>query len=151
MKINQLLNEVVDLGQSIHKTHGFGLPLSSYETFFSKGLEVRGFKYSVLKPDARTFEGLYLEKDSRTYYVVGGILLIDLKSVEKVPLIQNRQVLAYLRLLNLPLGVIMNLGARTYESGVKKILKDFSAYVPQRYQHRIPSTVSEPLNLASIA
>jgi iron complex transport system substrate-binding protein len=53
---------------------------------------------------------------------VDGKLLIELKSVEKVAPVHAKQVLTYLRLLNLPVGLLMNFGAATFKEGAQRIL-----------------------------
>ena len=48
-------------------------------------------------------------------------MLIELKSVERLSPLHSKQVLTYLRLLNLPLGILMNFGGATFKEGVRRI------------------------------
>ncbi|MBV5276195.1 MAG: GxxExxY protein [Lamprocystis purpurea] len=49
-------------------------------------------------------------------------LLIELKSVEQLAAVHAKQVLTYLRLMNLPLGLLINFGASTFKEGVKRVV-----------------------------
>jgi GxxExxY protein len=51
-------------------------------------------------------------------------LLIDVKSLEKLPPIHSKQLLTYLRLTNRPLGLLMNFGGETFKEGLKRIVND---------------------------
>ena len=53
--------------------------------------------------------------------MIEGQLLIELKSVERLSPLHSKQVLTYLRLLNLPLGILMNFGGATFKEGVRRI------------------------------
>ncbi len=50
-----------------------------------------------------------------------GRLLIELKSVERLLPLHSKQVLTYLRLLDLPLGLLINFGGATFKEGVRRI------------------------------
>jgi GxxExxY protein len=54
--------------------------------------------------------------------IVEARLLIELKSVERLAPVHPKQVLTYIRLLELPLGLLINFGAATYKEGVQRIL-----------------------------
>jgi iron complex transport system substrate-binding protein len=59
---------------------------------------------------------------------VEGKLLIELKSVENLAPVHGKQVLTYLRLLGLPLGLLMNFGSATFKAGVKRIVNNHSDF-----------------------
>ena len=52
-------------------------------------------------------------------------LLIELKSTEKVSLVHAKQVLTYLRLLNMPLGLLMNFGQPTFKAGLQRVVSNY--------------------------
>ncbi len=54
--------------------------------------------------------------------LIEGRLLIELKSVEKVAPVHPKQVLTYLRLLHLPLGLLLNFGAATFKEGAQRVI-----------------------------
>jgi iron complex transport system substrate-binding protein len=66
----------------------------------------------------------------RVDLLIEGRLLVELKSVENLSAVHGKQVLTYLRLLRLPLGLLINFGAPTFREGVKRIVnnhKDFAS------------------------
>lgn len=66
--------------------------------------------------------GITFEKGFRADLIVEGSLLIELKSVENLLPVHSKQVLTYLRLLKLPLGLLINFGAPTFKDGCKRIV-----------------------------
>ena len=66
--------------------------------------------------------GLTFEEGFRADIVVEDGLLIELKSVENLLPVHSKQVLTYLRLLKLPLGLLINFGAPTFKDGCKRIV-----------------------------
>ena len=63
---------------------------------------------------------------------IEGRLLIELKSIESLRPVHSKQVLTYLRLLNLPLGLLINFGAPTFKEGCKRIVNGPQAFVSSR-------------------
>lgn len=61
--------------------------------------------------------------------LIGNTLLVELKSVEKLAPVHSKQVLTYLRLLNLPLGLLINFGAATFKEGCKRIVNGKQDFV----------------------
>ncbi|MDP4647184.1 MAG: GxxExxY protein [Akkermansiaceae bacterium] len=66
--------------------------------------------------------GLSFEEGFRADLIVEDSLLIELKSVSQLAPVHSKQVLTYLRLLNLPLGLLINYGSPTFKEGIKRIL-----------------------------
>ena len=67
------------------------------------------------------FEDMTIDRGFRADIVVEGKLLIELKSVERLAAVHGKQVLTYLRLANLPLGLLMNFGGETFKEGLRRI------------------------------
>jgi iron complex transport system substrate-binding protein len=66
-------------------------------------------------------------------------LLVELKSAEKIAPVHGKQVLTYIRLMGLPLGLLINFGAELFREGVKRVINDrpLSAFAPLRETIRI--------------
>ncbi len=71
---------------------------------------------------SRSFRRRCRQEAFRLDLFVEGKLLIELKSVERLAPVHGKQVLTYLRLMNLPLGLLMNFGAATFREGVKRVV-----------------------------
>jgi GxxExxY protein len=67
------------------------------------------------------FDGIVIENGFRADIVVEGKLLIELKSIEKLAPIHGKQLLTYLRLAGLPVGLLMNFGQPTFKEGLRRI------------------------------
>ncbi len=132
MQIEEIAREVVDCGYKIHTGLGPGLLESVYEVVLAKLLTERGFFVERQKPVSITFEKLQFDEGFRADLLVDGKLLIELKSVENLAPVHSKQVITYLRLLNLPLGLLMNFGAATFKEGVKRIVNNHSNFASSR-------------------
>jgi iron complex transport system substrate-binding protein len=121
MDIERLAREAVDCGFKIHTELGPGLLESVYEGLLSRMLEKRGFRIERQKPISFEFDGVTYDDAFRTDLLVDRALLIEVKSVEKTAPVHIKQVLTYLRLTKLPLGLLMNFGMATFKEGVQRI------------------------------
>ena len=125
----ELARIVVDCGFRLHKELGPGLYENVYEVVLQKMLEDSGF--SVKRQISVPIEvfGLSFDEGFRADLIVEGTLLVELKSVSQLAPVHSKQVLTYLRLLNLPLGLLINFGSATFKEGIKRIVngtQDFS-------------------------
>ena len=125
----ELSKIVVDCGFHLHKELGPGLLESVDEVVLAKMIEERGLSVQRQVTIPIEVMGLKFDEGFRADLIVEDLLLIELKSVEKLAPVHSKQVLTYLRLLNLPLGLLINYGAATFKEGIKRILngpQDFS-------------------------
>ena len=70
------------------------------------------------------YDGMLLRDAFRADLLVGGALLIEVKSVERFAPVHGKQLLTYLRLTKRPLGLLMNFGAPTFKEGLKRIVNN---------------------------
>lgn len=59
-------------------------------------------------------------------------LVVELKSVEQLAPVHPKQLLTYLRLLSLPLGLLINYGASTFKEGIKRVVNNHKAFASSR-------------------
>ena len=124
--------EVVDAAFHLHKDLGPGLLESVYEIVLAKLLEQRGLSVERQKPIPIHYAGLRFDEGFRADLIVEGSLLIELKSVENLAAVHGKQVLTYLRLLDLPLGFLINFGSATFKDGVKRIVNNHTNFASSR-------------------
>lgn len=129
-RLEELAREAVDCGFKLHEALGPGLLESVYEACLAESLTQRGLRVERQKPVPVRFGGLILDEGFRADLLVDGNLLIELKSTERFAAVHAKQVLTYLRLMNLPLGLLMNFGAHTFREGLRRIAND---YFGERY------------------
>jgi GxxExxY protein len=122
MNIEETSTLVVDTAFHLHKDLGPGLLESVYESVLARMLAQRGLKVERQKAIAFDFQGMHFDDGLRVDLLVNDHLIIDLKSVEILAPIHSKQLLTYLRLLDLRLGLLINFGAATFKEGIKRIV-----------------------------
>lgn len=120
--IEELARHTVDCGFAIHRDLGPGLLESVYEALLAQLLEQRGLRVERQKPISFEYSGKTFEDGFRADLLIEGRLLVELKSQEKIAPVHTKQVLTYLRLMELPLGLLINFGAAAYGDGVQRVL-----------------------------
>lgn len=118
----ELSKIVVNYAYQMHVEIGPGLLESVYELVLHKLLINHGLHVTRQQAIPIEVMDLSIDEDFRADLIVEDILLIELKSVEKLAPVHAKQTLTYLRLLNLPLGLLINFGAATFKEGCKRIV-----------------------------
>lgn len=128
MDVEALAREAIDCAYKVHTDLGPGLFESVYEAVVAKRLEVRGLKVERQKTVALTVDDLKFDEGFRADLLVEDKLLLELKSVERLAFVHGKQVLTYLRLLDLPLGLLINFGGATFKEGVRRVVNNHSNF-----------------------
>jgi GxxExxY protein len=123
--LESLAKIAVDCGFKLHDQLGPGLLESVYEILLCESLKQRGIMVVRQKVIPITYNGVTLDEGFRADLIVEGQLLIEVKSVERFAAVHGKQVLTYLRLMNLPLGLLMNFGTATFRDGLKRVANDY--------------------------
>jgi iron complex transport system substrate-binding protein len=127
--IEWLAKAAIDCGFKLHDEIGPGLLEAAYEAFLAASLAERGLRVEAQKPVPVAYRGLVVREAFRVDLLVEGILIIEIKSVERLAPVHAKQLLTYLRLTNQPLGLLMNFGADMFRNGLKRVINNRSAYV----------------------
>jgi iron complex transport system substrate-binding protein len=93
-----------------------------YEAILANMLNARGLRVERQKPVPLDYEGLHFEEAYRADLIVEGRVLVEIKSVERMSPVFNKQVLTYLRLLQFPVGLLINFGADSLNEGLRRIV-----------------------------
>lgn len=120
--LNKVTGEIVDAAYRLHTRLGPGLLESVYEAVLANALERKGLSVERQKPISFEFDGIRFEEGFRADLLVNGRVLVELKSVEKLAPVHRKQVLTYLRLLNLEVGLLINFGAALFKDGVQRVI-----------------------------
>jgi Archaeal/vacuolar-type H+-ATPase subunit A len=120
---------VVDCGYRLHVEAGPGLLESVYEVVLARMLEQHGLQVRRQVSVPIRLAGLSFDEGFRVDILVEDRLVIELKSVETLAPVHSKQLLTYLRLLNLPLGLLINFGAATFKEGCKRIVNGPQPFV----------------------
>jgi GxxExxY protein len=124
-EIDRLARTAVHCGFEIYRDFGPGLLESAYEAMMFASLRQAGCKVERQVSVPLIFKGTQIEVPFRADLVVERKLLIELKSVERQAPVHAKQVLTYLRLMDLPLGLLINFGLASYKLGVQRIANGF--------------------------
>lgn len=139
MEIEEIAREVVDSGYKVHTQLGPGLLESVYEIVLAKLLADRGFHVERQKSVPIVFDGQRLDEAFRADLFVEGKLPVEIKSVEDLAPVHSKQVLTCLRLLNLPLGLLMNFGSPGFKAAIKRIVNNHPDFTSSRLRiHQAP-------------
>jgi GxxExxY protein len=124
MEIEELASIAVDCELMVHKRLGPGLLETAYEKILVHKMSMRGLsvKTQVLMPIE--IDGVFVDQGFRADILVEEKLLIEVKSVERLAPIHSRQVLTYLRFMNLRLGLLMNFSGMTFREGLKRVVNN---------------------------
>ena len=122
MNENMIAKEIVDAAYKVHKSLGPGLLESVYETILAHELEKRGFNVKRQVPVPIVYEGISFNEGFRADLIVEDKVIVELKSVENVAPVHKKQLLTYLRLTGLRLGLLINFGAPLIRNGTTRIV-----------------------------
>jgi GxxExxY protein len=134
LEIDGITGHVVHAALKLHTRFGPGLLESVYELVLARELEQRGLMAERQKPVSFEFDGFRFEDAFRVDLLVEGCVVVELKSVETLAPVHSKQVLTYIRLLNLPVGLLINFGAATMKEGLHRVVNNYqpSSSAPPR-------------------
>ncbi len=122
-ELEDLSGALVDSAFKVHQTLGPGLLESVYEACLCVELTKRGIGYETQAPVSLVYEGVAIEAGLRLDMLVEKSIVLELKSVDKLLPIHHSQVLTYLKLTNLRLGLLINFNVGMFKEGVKRIIR----------------------------
>ena len=124
MEENRIAACVINSALEIHKEVGPGLLESVYEVLLADSLAQRGLTVERQKPIPIFFRGKRFDEGFRADLVVSGAVLVELKSVEALARVHKKQVLTYLKLSGLKLGLLINFGAELLKGNVERLVNE---------------------------
>jgi GxxExxY protein len=129
-ELDRLASIVVDTGYHLHRDLGPGLLESVYEQLLAAKLRKLGLDVATQQAIDLSYEDVTIKGAFRADIIVEGKLLIEVKSVNSLVRLHAKQVITYLRVLNLPLGLLMNFGGETFKEGVRRIVNGHDPFAP---------------------
>ena len=120
-ELEQIAKDVVDAAIKLHIALGPGLLESVYSVLLAKKLMERGYRVEREKDIPIIFEGVCFEVGFRADLVISECFIVELKSVETLAPVHAKQLLTYLKLSNMRLGLLINFGEELLKNGIKRI------------------------------
>jgi GxxExxY protein len=105
----------------VHRHLGAGLLESAYESCLCRELTVRGLSFERQRPIPVAYKGVLLECGYRLDIVVSGLVLVELKTVDALSPLHVAQVVTYLKLSGLPVGLLVNFNVPILKHGLRRL------------------------------
>lgn len=124
MTENELSKIIVNIAYNIHVKLGPGLLESVYEKIMCYELKKLGLSVENQKAIPVTWDDIDMEVGFRSDLIVEKLVITELKSVEKVMPVHKKQLLTYLKLTNLKLGLLINFNESLIKEGITRIVNN---------------------------
>jgi iron complex transport system substrate-binding protein len=131
MEINQITGAIVDTAYRIHEELGPGLFESVYELILADMLTSVGFSVQRQVPVPIRFGGKVYDEGFRADLVVEGQVIVEIKSIEQLSRVHKKQVLTYLKLSGLPVGLLINFGGELLKGNIERIAIPGAPLLPE--------------------
>lgn len=120
--LDQIATAVVDSAYKVHRALGPGLLESVYEVCLTHELAKRGFNVQTQVRLPVEYDGIKLDAGLRLDLLVHGGLIVEVKAVEQLLDVHKAQLLTYLKLTGVRLGLLINFNVATIKSGIKRLV-----------------------------
>ena len=121
---DRIAKEVVDAAIKLHKHFGPGVYETVYEPVLIHELNKRNFTTRNQIPVPLVYEGIIFDVAFKMDVVVSELVILELKSVEKLEPVHFKQLLTYLRLTGLCLGLLINFGEAVLKNGIHRVVNN---------------------------
>ena len=126
MTINELSGIVIGAAIEVHKVLGPGLLESAYENCLCHELQLKNVVFERQKPLPITYKGVDLDCGYRLDVVVQGMLVLEVKACERIEPIHQAQLLTYLKLSGLSLGLLLNFNVPMMRDGIVRVVNELT-------------------------
>ena len=119
--INDLTGQVISAAIEVHKNLGPGLLESVYEECLCRELQLREIPYERQKELTIEYKGAKLDCGYRLDIFVANSVIVELKACENLQPIHEAQLLTYLKMTGLKIGLLINFNVPLLKEGIKRI------------------------------
>ncbi|QOG02274.1 GxxExxY protein [Flavobacterium sp. MDT1-60] len=124
MTENEISAVVVDVCYKIHVKLGPGLLESVYESILYHELIKRGLSVERQKQLPVLWDGIQLDIGFRSDLIVENKVILEIKSIEQITDIHAKQVLTYLKITKMKLGLLINFNVPIIKLGIKRVVSN---------------------------
>ena len=122
MKFDELSKRVIGCAIEVHRNLGPGLLESTYRQCLACELSHENIPFQMEVPLPVRYKEMLLDCGYRIDLMVSGDLIVEIKSVETLLPIQHAQILTYLRLAKIPVGLLINFNLPKLQNGIKRFV-----------------------------
>lgn len=120
--LNLISHDIIGASFKVHSALGPGLLESTYEVCLEYELKKMGYKVERQKPLPVIYENVKLDAGYRIDLLIEDLVIIELKAVDDMLPIYQAQLMTYLKLSELKLGLLINFNVRDLKIGIKRII-----------------------------
>jgi GxxExxY protein len=120
MEFDQLSRSAIGCAIEVHRTLGSGVLESTYRQCLAYELSHAQIPFQMEVPLPVRYKDVLLDCGYRIDLLVGGDLIVEVKSVETLMPIHQAQILTYMRLAKIPIGLLINFNVTKLQSGIKR-------------------------------
>ncbi|SRR5258707_8497379 len=133
MSNRDLSNEIIGAAIKVHRRLGPGLLESAYEECLAYELETLGKKVERQNPVPLVYEAVKLDCGFRADLVIEGKVVVELKCKEALHPVDEAQLLSHLRLLDIPVGLLINFHVVLLRDGIRRRVNNYLEPLEQTY------------------
>ena len=122
MEFDELSRSVIGCAIEVHRNLGPGLLESTYRQCLACELSHAGILFQMELPLPVRYKDILLDCGYRIDLLVRGELIVEIKSVEALLPIHQAQILTYMRLANVPIGLLVNFNVTRLQTGIKRFV-----------------------------
>ena len=122
MEFDELSRSVIGCAIEVHRNLGPGLLESTYRQCLACELSHAGILFQMEVPLPVRYKDILLDCGYRIDLLLRGELIVEIKSVEALLPIHQAQILTYMRLANVPIGLLVNFNVTRLQTGIKRFV-----------------------------
>ena len=122
MEFDKLSNRVIGCAIEVHRYLGPGLLESTYEQCLAHEMKMEGMPFKLQYPLPVEYKGIKVDCGYRVDLLVNNTLIVELKSVDKILPIHQAQLLTYMKLSGIKIGLLINFNVEYLKRGIKRMV-----------------------------
>jgi GxxExxY protein len=122
MEFDPLSNRIIGCAIEVHRALGPGLLESAYEQCLAHELTLARIPFTIQHPLPVEYKGIHLDCGYRLDLLVDGKILVELKSVDNIAPIHEAQLLTYMKLAGIKVGLLINFNVNVLKDGIKRMV-----------------------------
>jgi GxxExxY protein len=123
--VNVLTEKIIGCAMTVHRTLGPGFLESVYQAALAHELEKAGIPFEREKVLGVQYGEIFLDVGFRCDFLVDGRVIVECKAVNALTNVDAAQLLNYLKVTNLRVGLLINFNVRLLKTGIKRMVNDF--------------------------
>jgi GxxExxY protein len=124
--LDEIAGIIIGAATEVHRALGPGLHEAAYEACLAHEIAERGLSVERQKPLPVTYKSVHLDCGYRLDLLVENALIVEIKSLDALLPIHSAQLLSYLKLANLQVGLLVNFDVEILKNGVRRIVNHYA-------------------------